>query len=79
LKTWEEIGREMGVPATTAFSIYKRAMRKLRRRNPGALAQMREMAATLEAVRRERTCGYVTPQNRLARIEPERARKIAAD
>jgi DNA-directed RNA polymerase specialized sigma24 family protein len=52
MMTFEEIAQELGIPRTTAHTLYARAIRKLQKRNPHALALLRLMADDLAEVRR---------------------------
>lgn len=49
--TFAEIGEELGISASGAFSVFTRAMRKLRSECPNALAWMHILAAELAADR----------------------------
>lgn len=53
MKTFEEIGADLGMSPSTAASLYYRGLRKLRERVPNALEVLSGMAAQLEAERRK--------------------------
>jgi hypothetical protein len=54
VKTWVQIGKELGIPPQTAYSICRRALKKLRSR-PRQLERLKKLAAALEAARQRRT------------------------
>jgi len=52
-RTFDEIAREMGLSPRTVYTLYARAMRKLKRR-PGDLEHMQILAAELYGERAKR-------------------------
>jgi hypothetical protein len=46
--TFDEIGQVLGCPRGTAWTIYHRALRKLRRSYPGILSELRDAAMELD-------------------------------
>ncbi len=56
--TFDKIALEMGLSPRTVFTLYKRALRKLRRRAV-ALERMRNLAADLQLEREKRKGNYI--------------------
>jgi DNA-directed RNA polymerase specialized sigma24 family protein len=53
--TVEEIGKKLGVPRATVYKTLERAMRKLEKKTPHALALMTAYAEDLQSAREERS------------------------
>jgi hypothetical protein len=51
--TLEEIGARLGLNRQTVWTIYQRALRKLRRKSPRTLSHLRGLASELDSNRRE--------------------------
>jgi hypothetical protein len=49
--TFTEIGSVLGIKRGVAWTIYQRALRKLRKRHPGILGLLREAAHELDSHR----------------------------
>ena len=56
--TFDKIALEMGLSPRTVFTLYKRALRKLRRRAVN-LERMRNLAADLQLEREKRKGNYI--------------------
>jgi len=53
MKTFPEIGRELGLPDSTVYSIYFRAIDKLRKNTPNAVQLLKLYAEDLQRQREE--------------------------
>jgi DNA-directed RNA polymerase sigma subunit (sigma70/sigma32) len=51
-RTFDEIGQIIGANKQTVWSIYQRALRKLRKKSPRTLLQLRQMAQQIDRNRR---------------------------
>jgi hypothetical protein len=53
MKTWKQIGTELGIPGQNAYRIYLRALKKIRRM-PGILEDLRRFAVEIETHRAQK-------------------------
>lgn len=77
--TFAAIGAAMGMTTSGAYSLFNRALAKLRRRTPNAVEVMRQQGEALAEARAERQRKHITGgysgnahQRRIARRKAER-------